>query len=97
MWDGSIDEWKDEALKRMKSLNSKIETIQGLGSAFHIGPAYFLKLKNYNGSFGQLWDNHLEGVLFEYLRGFPDNDLRLNELKIAYEVIIESQSNGENN
>jgi len=97
MWDGSIDEWKDEALKRMKSLNSKIETIQGLGSAFHIGPAYFLKLKNYNGSYDQLWDNHLEGVLFEYLRGFPDSDLRLNELKTAYEVIIESHSNVENN
>jgi DNA polymerase III delta prime subunit len=97
MWDGSIDEWKDEALIRMKSLNSKIETIQGLGSAFHIGPAYFLKLKNYNGSYDQLWDNHLEGVLFEYLRGFPDSDLRLNELKSAYEVIIESQSNVENN
>jgi 5-methylcytosine-specific restriction enzyme B len=97
MWDGAIDDWKDEALKRMKSLNSKIETIQGLGTAFHIGPAYFLKLKNYNGSFTQLWDNHLEGVLFEYLRGFSDSNLRLNELKTAYEVIIESQRNVENN
>ncbi len=96
MWDGAIDDWKDEALIRMKSLNSKIETIQGLGSAFHIGPAYFLKLKNYNGSFAQLWENHLEGVLFEYLRGFPDSVLRLNELKTAYEVIIESQGNVEN-
>lgn len=97
MWDGVIDDWKDEALKRMKSLNSKIETIQGLGSAFHIGPAYFLKLKNYNGSFNQLWENHLEGLLFEYLRGFPDSDLRLIELKTAYEVVIESPSNVENN
>lgn len=96
MWDEAIDDWKDEALIRMKSLNSKIETIQGLGSAFHIGPAYFLKLKNYNGSFEQLWDNHIEGVLFEYLRGFPDSNLRLNELKTAYNFITESQSNVEN-
>lgn len=96
MWDEAIDDWKDEALIRMKSLNSKIETIQGLGSAFHIGSAYFLKLKNYNGSFEQLWDNHIEGVLFEYLRGFPDSNLRLNELKTAYDVITESQSNVEN-
>ncbi len=86
MWDGAIDNWKKDALKRMTSLNSKIETIQGLGPAFHIGPAYFLKLKNYNGSFEQLWDNHLEGVLFEYLRGMPDSDLQLKELKTAYEV-----------
>ncbi len=96
MWDKAIDDWKDEALIRMKSLNSKIETIQGLGSAFHIGPAYFLKLKNYNGSFEQLWDNHIEGILFEYLRGFPDSNLRLIELKTAYKFITESQSNVEN-
>lgn len=88
MWDGVIDDWKDEALKRMLSLNTKIESIQGLNSAFHIGPAYFLKLKNYEGSFDQLWDNHLEGLLFEYLRGFPDSDSRLNELKTAYEGVI---------
>lgn len=96
MWDGIIDDWKEEALKRMTSLNTKIESIEGLGSAFHIGPAYFLKLKNYKGSFDQLWNNHLEGLLFEYLRGFPDSNLRLNELKTAYEVSIESQSNVEN-
>ena len=90
MWDGVIDDWKDEALKRMSSLNTKIESIQGLNSAFHIGPAYFLKLKNYEGNFDQLWDNHLEGLLFEYLRGFPDSDSRLNELKTAYEGVIES-------
>lgn len=97
MWDGAIDDWKDEALNRMESLNSKIETIQGFGSAFHIGPAYFLKLKNYNGNFDMLWENHLEGLLFEYLRGFPDSDLILKELKVAYEIDIESQSNVDNN
>lgn len=96
MWDDTIEDWKDEALKRMKSLNSRIETIQGLGSAFHIGPAYFLKLENYNGSFTQLWENHLVGVLFEYLRGLPDCDLRLHELKAAYELSIESQDYVEN-
>lgn len=97
MWSGVIDDWKEESLKRMISINSKIETIQGLGSAFHIGPAYFLKLKNYNGNFEQLWNNHLEGVLFEYLRGLPQNKILLNELKNAFNIIGESQENVENN
>lgn len=86
MWDGKIDGWKEEALERMMSLNSKIETVQGLSSAFHIGPAYFLKLGNYNGNFGKLWDNHLSGVLFEYLRGFPNSNNLFAELKKAYEL-----------
>lgn len=97
MWDGIIDDWKEESLKRMMSINSKIETIQGLGSAFHIGPAYFLKLKNYTGNFEQLWDNHLEGVLLEYLRGLPESEKQLNELKTAYNNAVESQENVENN
>ena len=97
MWDGVIDDWKDESLKRMSSLNTKIETIQGLGSSFNIGPAYFLKLKNYNGNFEQLWDNHLECVLFEYLRGLPEREKRLKELNAAYNNIVESPIDVENN
>ena len=97
MWDGVIDDWKEESLKRMMSINSKIETIQGLGSAFHIGPAYFLKLKNYNGNFEQLWNNHLVGVLFEYLRGLPESDKRLSELNTAFNITEESEEDVENN
>ena len=72
--------WKDEAIRRMNSLNAKIEKIEGLSSAYHIGPAYFLKLKNYNGNFDQLWENHLEGLLFEYLRGMTDVPAKLKAL-----------------
>lgn len=89
MWDGRIDDYKDEALKRMNALNSAIESIQGLSSAYHIGPAYFLKLETYKGDFEQLWENHLEGLLFEYLRGFPDAKSNLDEIKTAYENIVE--------
>jgi len=87
MWNGSIDIWKDDALKRMNSLNKAIESIQGLCSSYHIGPAYFLKLENYKNEanpFDSLWNNHLEGVLFEYLRGLPDSDELMNKLKNAY-------------
>jgi len=85
MWNGNIDQWKVEALSKMQALNAEIEKQQGLGSAFCIGPAYFLKLNNYNGDFEKLWNLHLEGVISEYLRGFPDKEKTLSDLKSAYE------------
>jgi 5-methylcytosine-specific restriction endonuclease McrBC GTP-binding regulatory subunit McrB len=89
MWDGQIDEWKEEATTRLKKLNEKIENIQGLNSAYHIGPAYFLKLEKYKNEenpFDQLWANHIKGVLFEYLRGLPNATEILNNLKSTYEL-----------
>lgn len=77
-------EWKDEAIKRMANINSEIEKIEGLSSAYHIGPAYFLKLKNYNGDFEQLWENHLEGLLLEYMRGMQGVEEKIGKLKAAY-------------
>ncbi len=92
MWDGVIDTWKDDALKRMNLLNNGIEEVQGLSSAYHIGPAYFLKLRNYQNEinpFDSLWSNHLEGVIFEYLRGLPESDELMNKLKNAYDKLID--------
>lgn len=79
-------EWKDDAVKRMDSLNAAIENIEGLSSAYHIGASYFLKLKNYNGDFGQLWDCHLKGLLFEYLRGTQSVDENMRKLEKAYNL-----------
>ena len=74
------------------------EGIEGLNSAYHIGAAYFLKIQNYlknNGkgnpdhfadAFEKLWNNHLKGLLFEYLRGMPDAQNKLEQLKKAYET-----------
>ena len=73
-----------EAEDRMIRINEQIEKIEGLSSAYHIGPAYFLKLKNYNGDFDQLWENHIEGLLFEYLRGMTDIPNKLKALAEAY-------------
>lgn len=95
MWDGQIDTWKVDALKRMNSLNKAIENIQGLGSAYHIGPAYFLKLENYykgTNPFESLWNNHLEGVVFEYLRGLPDSEELMSKLKNAYNMLIDVEN-----
>ncbi|MEE0084809.1 MAG: endonuclease, partial [Paludibacteraceae bacterium] len=72
------------AINRMKNLNNAISQIEGLSSAYHIGASYFLKLKNYDNDFGQLWDYHIEGLLREYLRGYPNIVDSLNKLKSAF-------------
>lgn len=84
---GMLDdlEWKDEAIERMKRLNEAISKTEGLSSAYHIGASYFMKLKNYNGDFKQLWEYHLEGLLHEYLRGMQDVEDSMKKLKNAYE------------
>jgi len=86
MWDGQIDAWKKEAGERMLALNRAIENINGLSSAYHIGPAYFLKLKESGGDFGHLWNYHISILLREYLRGMPQAPALLSDLKLAYEL-----------
>lgn len=86
MWDGQIDEWSDEAKQRLIALNKAIESVQGLSAAYHVGPAYFLKLTNYDGDFDKLWTYHLESLIFEYLRGYPDAEQQLQDLKDTYNL-----------
>ena len=77
---------------RMNNLNYAILTIQGLSTAYQIGAAYFLKLDNYltndenlgTDSWKSLWNNHLYGLLFEYLRGLPNAEGDLDILYRAY-------------
>ena len=81
-----------EIKERMNNLNLAILTIQGLSTAYQIGAAYFLKLENYltnegkleTDSWKSLWDNHLYGLLFEYLRGLPNAEEDLDTLYRAY-------------
>lgn len=84
---GMLDDlkWKDEAIERMKRLNEAISKTEGLSSAYHIGASYFMKLKNYNGDFNQLWEYHLEGLLHEYLRGMQGVEDSMKKLKNAYD------------
>ena len=84
MWDDMIPEYKDEALAKMTRLNEVIEQTESLSKAFHIGPAYFLKLKEYKGDFQKLWDLHIMPLLKEYLRGTFDTETALENLKAAY-------------
>ena len=81
---------KQNAIDGMNALNNAISEIESFNSSYHIGASYFLKLKNYyNGgnieeAFNSLWENHLKGLLYEYLRGMPDAENKLDELKKAY-------------
>ena len=86
--------------KRMNALNDAIcpdkkdsnkKGIEGLSSAYHIGASYFLKLANYkNGEdsydYEKLWDYHLKGLLFEYLRGMPDAKDKLDAFGEAFGI-----------
>ena len=89
---GLDDSIREDAIRRMNSLNDAISNIGGLSSAYHIGGAYFLKLKDLDNDFEKLWEYHLEGLLREYLRGMEDVDSKVEQLKSAYDC----QKNEEN-
>lgn len=55
----------------------------GLTKAYQIGASYFLKYGLYN-NFDDLWDNHLQGLLYEYLRGKQNIDEKIKRLHKAY-------------
>ena len=84
------DAEKSEIKFRMDSLNKAILKPElGLGEAFQIGAAYFRKILDYKNlgieeAFNMLWENHLSGLLYEYLRGNQNSQKQLNELKDAY-------------
>ena len=76
----------DEAKKRMNMLNDVIANTDGLGAAYMVGPAYFLKLGNNGGDFERLWKMNLEPLLREYLRGYGDAKDIIDKCKKAYGI-----------
>ena len=78
---------KDEIKCRMFSLNKAIAETEGLNEAYQIGAAYFRKYLDYadrERPFDCLWNNHLKGLLFEYLRGNRKAKELLEKLHKAY-------------
>ena len=71
-----------EAIDRMTSLNGAIE--EKLNKNYQIGAAYFLKLKNID--FDQLWTDHLEPLLQEYVNGAYDEKEQMKLFYEAYEL-----------
>lgn len=87
---------KDEVVGVMNRLNKAIwdeennTGIEGLNAAYHIGGAYFSKIQMYSDEedislrFKHVWDNHLKGIISEYLRGMPDAAETLKMLEAVY-------------
>lgn len=74
----------DKAKATMNRLNEVISTTDGLGSAYQVGPSYFLKLRDNGNDFDKLWKMNIEPLLKEYLRGFRMADEILKKLNRAY-------------
>ena len=80
----SLGEYKEEARQRMNALNEKIARVEDLNENYHIGPAYFLKLKDLNFDFNLLWTDYLQPLLHDYIQGMPDEDGKMTKFEKAY-------------
>lgn len=80
-------------------LNDMIKSDQGFGTAYQVGPAYFLKLKNFipgitalndatpdqvEDCMNGLWEIHLKPLLQECLKVNSDTNLTLEDLEKAF-------------
>ena len=77
---------RQQALDKMNAINAIISETEGLSSAYHIGGAYFLKLKTLDNDFEKLWEYHLAPLIKEYLRGTEDESETFNKIKQAYDA-----------
>lgn len=69
---------------RMTRLNEVISNTEGLGSAYHVGGSFFLKVQNGEMTVESLWNLNLKSLMKEYLRGLPDADEVLESMEKAY-------------
>lgn len=81
---------REKIINRMNNLNCEIEKIEGLSPAYHIGGSYFMKLKDYQKEdksydYEELWNNHIVGLLWEYLRNQPEAKDKIKKLKEEFD------------
>ena len=86
MLDDVLGDKAEEAKARLRNLNAEIEKVQELNNHYHIGPSYFLKLKEVDFDYELLWSDYLKPLLEDYLRGSYEEDTTLNTLKKAYNL-----------
>jgi len=83
----------EEAKLRLRNLNAAIENVQELNSHYHIGPSYFLKLKDVDFDYELLWSDYLKPLLEDYLRGSYEEAEILDILKKAFDLTNNEQTN----
>ena len=93
MLDDALGDKAEEAKARLRNLNAKIEKVQELNSHYHIGPSYFLKLKEVDFDFELLWSDYLKPLLEDYLRGSYEEVETLKTLKKAFDLANNKQIN----
>ena len=101
MLDTALGDKAEEAKKRLRNLNVAIENVQELNSHYHIGPSYFLNLKDVDFDYESLWSDYLKPLLEDYLRGSYEEAETLETLKNAFDLTnngqTEPQDTGDNN
>ena len=100
MLDTALGDKAEEAKKRLRNLNAAIENVQELNSHYHIGPSYFLNLKDVDFDYESLWSDYLKPLLEDYVRGTYEEFETLETLKKAFDLInkerTEPQDTGDN-
>ena len=100
MLDKELNIHAEEAKTRLRNLNTSIENVQELNSHYHIGPSYFLKLKDVDFDYELLWSDYLKPLLEDYLRGSYEEFETLETLKKAFDLTnnerTETQDTGDN-
>ena len=86
----------DSAASVLNDFNKMIADKDALGEMYQIGASYFLKLNNYINddkindqesiinAYQKLWDNHLKGLIHEYVRGKKSGNEIFNKIKNKY-------------
>ena len=92
MLDKELDIHAEEAKLRLRNLNAAIENVQELNSHYHIGPSYFLKLKDVDFNYELLWSDYLKPLLEDYLRGSYEEAETLDTLKKAFDLTNNEQT-----
>lgn len=92
MLDDVLGDKAEEAKLRLRNLNAAIENVQELNSHYHIGPSYFLKLKDVDFDYELLWSDYLKPLLEDYLRGSYKESETLATLKKAFNLTNNEQT-----
>ena len=100
MLDDVLGDAAEEAKKRLRNLNAAIENVQELNSHYHIGPSYFLNLKDVDFDYELLWSDYLKPLLEDYVRGSYEEAEILETLKKTFDLTkneqTEPQDTGDN-
>ena len=91
MLDDALGDKAEEAKARLRNLNAAIENVQELNSHYHIGPSYFLNLKDVDFDYELLWSDYLKPLLEDYVRGSYEEAEILETLKKAFDLTKNEQ------